>query len=686
MSGISIPGVSNKYNTNETVEKLMQIERIPLTREQKTLETYKTQQQAWRDVNTKVSTLRDTVKSLYSFDNPFNNKTASSSDESAVTATVTRNAAYESFKIDVVEIAHADKFLTDELSADIKVPAGQYIYKIADKTVSMRWKGGSLQAFSDALSRRGNSVLKSQVIGVSKGKKVLVIESLKTGAENKLLFEDAAEEFAYSSGMIVNSPPEPVQFGATKEELSAVSGGAMQEQAGMPQLSMQGVTVSDGLIKVPPRNAFSLKIPDALKEKENSRLQFSITKTNADDITAAANSRFSKPVLPDSGAAHYKDVTVFNAPVDAALSSNSEPEPLQAINDSAVLYAVMDDGSEMPIGTDFQSAGGKADIDVPLKDESGRSITAIAIRNRNTGAALELTIPGAVAPSEGADFKPQHPVTTAGDAVIKYEGITIRRPTNEIGDIVPEVTLNLHGKTEKTATITVNPDAEAAKDALITFVGKYNQVVSRINILTQNTQELVDELDYLSDDEKKEERARLGMFMSDSSLTTLKSAMQAATVARYPIAEEAQVTMLAQIGISTNPTNYTGYTPGKLRGYLEIDEKKLDEHIEKHLDDIKKLFGYDSDGDLVIDAGVGVQMDRQLTAYVQAGGIFSIKTSGLDGKIKAKEKAISRLETQMQKKEAELRSKYGQMEGALNSLESQQDTIKNFSNRNNGNR
>ena len=43
MPGINIPGVSNKYNTNETVEKLMQIERIPLTREQKTLETYKAQ-------------------------------------------------------------------------------------------------------------------------------------------------------------------------------------------------------------------------------------------------------------------------------------------------------------------------------------------------------------------------------------------------------------------------------------------------------------------------------------------------------------------------------------------------------------------------------------------------------------------------------------------------------------------
>ena len=44
MAGISIPGVTDKYNTNETVEKLMQIERIPLTREQQTLETYKKQQ------------------------------------------------------------------------------------------------------------------------------------------------------------------------------------------------------------------------------------------------------------------------------------------------------------------------------------------------------------------------------------------------------------------------------------------------------------------------------------------------------------------------------------------------------------------------------------------------------------------------------------------------------------------
>ena len=140
MAGISIPGVTDKYKTNETVEKLMQIERIPLTREQQTLETYKKQQDAWRDVNRKVSSLRDSVKSLYSFENPFNNKLTSSTEEYAVTATATRNAAYDTFNIDVIQAATADRFLTAELDEDTKVPAGTYTYKIADKTVTMRWK------------------------------------------------------------------------------------------------------------------------------------------------------------------------------------------------------------------------------------------------------------------------------------------------------------------------------------------------------------------------------------------------------------------------------------------------------------------------------------------------------------------------------------------------------------------
>ena len=143
--------------------------------------------------------------------------------------------------------------------------------------------------------------------------------------------------------------------------------------------------------------------------------------------------------------------------------------------------------------------------------------------------------------------------------------------------------------------------------------------------------------------------------------------------------DSAEITMLSQLGIATNAGGYSGgYSQSKLRGYLEIDEKKLDDALANHLDDIKMLFGYDSDGDLIVDSGIAYKLDKQISAYTQTGGIFALKTSSLDSKIKSSEQKITKLESQMAKKESELRNKYSQMEGSLNSLEAQQNTISNF--------
>ncbi len=685
MAGINIPGVTNQYNTNETVEKLMQIERIPLTREQKTLDLYKAQQDAWRSVNRKMTELRDSVKTLYSFDNPFNNKITSSTEEYAITADATRKATYESFKVDVIQPATADRFLTSELDSDTKVPAGTYTYKINDKSITMRWKGGSLQDFSNALNRRGGELLKTRVIGASKGKKTLSIESQKTGSENRLTFEDDAKTFAESSGMIIRVKPKTIEFGTNRNDYRNIQP-ETPEQERLPQISAANLKISGENVVVPPRGGYALSIPETVLGTPGTHIQFAIKKQDATDITVALNKQESRPVFPDSGTATFKDVTIRNAPIDASLPPEPEKKikPLDPISTSDVLFVKMKDGSEKHISTPGLLSGEETKIDISLDDY--KNIDSLVIKNRNTGISLSVTSVSALNPSENRGFVPQHAISSADDAIIKYEGITIRRPTNTIDDVVPEVTLNVFDKTEKTATIAVKPDVESSKEALITFVGKYNQSLAEINILSQNKPEIIEELDYLSSDEKKEKQEKLGMFSTDSSLTSLKSAMQTAASANYKFDEDAKITMLSQIGIATNATNYSGYTPSKLRGYLEIDEKKLDSELEKHLDDVRNMFGYDSDGDLIIDSGIGYKLDKQLTAYVQSGGVFAMKTSSLDARIKSSEQKIARLETQMDDKEAELRTKYGQMEGALNSLESQQNTIKNFSNSGNNNR
>ena len=680
MAGLNIPGVTDQYNTNDTVEKLMKIERIPLTREQNQLESLKTEKNAWRDINQRLSALRDNTKTLYSFENPFNSKLTSSTEEYAITAEANRSASLQSFKVDVLQAAASDRFLSDELENDFKVPQGTYTYKVGEKQISFNWKGGSLKDFSSAINKRGNNIIKSSIIGASAGKKSLLIEAIPTGKENRLIFEDDAKTFAFDSGMVDKIKSQTQNFANSQTEILPVNKIEYDEPVYMPSLSLVNTKYDEekNTVTVEPRGAYQVKVPEKILREEGLHLQFTITKKETEDITPAINQTLLQPELPDAGTAEYSGIVISNNLSDTNLNLPPEPPaPLEPVNTDSILYAVMDDGTEKEIPYSPEENGKPAQMDIKLSDYPG--IKAIAVRNMNTGASFEISDITALDPIKDLGYGPKHPVSTADDAIIKYEGITITRSSNKIDDVVPEITLNVHDKTEKTATITVKPDVDASKTAIIDFVGKYNQAVAELNILSQNKQEIIDELDYLSSDEKEAEQKKLGLFQSDFSLTNIKSNMASTIAARYMFSDTAEVTMLSQLGIATNAGGYSGgYSQSKLRGYLEIDEKKLDDALANHLDDIKMLFGYDSDGDLIVDTGIAYKLDKQISAYTQTGGILAMKTSSLDSKIKSSETKITKLESQMAKKEAELRNKYSQMEGSLNSLEAQQNTISNF--------
>ena len=680
MAGLNIPGVTDQYNTNDTVEKLMKIERIPLTREQNQLESLKTEKNAWRDINQRLSALRDNTKTLYSFENPFNSKLTSSTEEYAITAEANRSASLQSFKVDVLQAASSDRFLSDELENDFKVPQGTYTYKVGEKQISFNWKGGSLKDFSSAINKRGNNIIKSSIIGASAGKKSLLIEAVPTGKENRLIFEADAKTFAFDSGMVDKIKSQTQNFANSQTEILPVNKIEYDEPVYMPSLSLVNTKYDEekNTVTVEPRGAYQVKVPEKILREEGLHLQFTITKKETEDITTAINQTLLQPQLPDAGTAEYSGIVISNNLSDTNLNLPPEPPaPLEPVNTDSILYAVMDDGTEKEIPYSPEENGKPAQMDIKLSDYPG--IKAIAVRNMNTGASFEISDITALDPIKDLGYGPKHPVSTADDAIIKYEGITIIRSSNKIDDVVPEITLNVHDKTEKTATIAVKPDVDASKTAIIDFVGKYNQAVAELNILSQNKQEIIDELDYLSADEKEAEQKKLGLFQSDFSLTNIKSNMASTIAARYMFSDSAEVTMLSQLGIATNAGGYSGgYSQSKLRGYLEIDEKKLDDALANHLDDIKMLFGYDSDGDLIVDTGIAYKLDKQISAYTQTGGILAMKTSSLDSKIKSSETKITKLESQMAKKEAELRNKYSQMEGSLNSLEAQQNTISNF--------
>lgn len=649
----------------------MEVERVPLTREETRLEEYKAQQNAWRALNSQMTTLRESTRSLYSYDNPFSSKIASSTDEYAITADPGRDASFDSFKIEVLQTATSDRFLSSELASNTQVPEGQYIFRVNEKKVTLNWKGGNLTDFVSAINRRSPDTVKASLIGITSNTKALLIESPQTGAENRLIFEGAAESFAQEIGMIQRGPAESGgDFPLTTSTI-----------ANTGNLTSKTIEISDTALSLPPQSGFEAKIPGDITAENENIIQFSASLI---DVPAEAPLP-TDPTLPSAGIVQFKGVTLANETVDPSLPEISTPTPIAPVEDYSAVFVKTTSGAEIPL-SNLNANGQSSNFSIRIADYP--DLESVIIKNNNTHKNMTLSPFEVTNPTARGDYVPVNPVEVAQDAKIKYQGITMTRPTNTIDDVVPSVTLNIHNVTERPATVTIDPDTETAKDSLITFVAQYNRLVAELNILSQTNPDIISEISYFSDAEVEAANEKLGMFSSDFAVRNAKSTLQQIVSNPYPSTDDSTLTMLSQIGISTGASSgFSGVTSSRLRGYLEIDESALDTALKSDIVNIKNIFGYDSDGDLVIDTGLAYLMDRNLQTFTQTGGIIATKNSTLATQIGSSEAKIATLEEKLVDTESNLQVKYGRMEQALNNLESQSSTISNFSNSlNNSNR
>ena len=210
--------------------------------------------------------------------------------------------------------------------------------------------------------------------------------------------------------------------------------------------------------------------------------------------------------------------------------------------------------------------------------------------------------------------------------------------------------------------------------------------MAELNVLTRNDDRILDEITYLTADEKAEMRRRQGVFSGDSTLNQFRNRLQQTVTAPYPTSEERALSMLAHIGIGTNIRNSAGsggYDPARLRGYLEIDERALDAAIETKMPAIRQLFASDTTGDLIMDTGVAVNLENISRPFVELGGLVSLKISTLDSRISQDTRRVDNLERQLAAKELDLRIQYGRMEAAYNRMEQMTNSFDNLNQRNN---
>lgn len=647
MSDIVIPGVSRNSNidTTQMIEDLMEVERIPVNRMEDQVGEYEKQQSAWRSLGRTLSSLRDTARSLYGFESPFRERTAESDGESFVTATATRQASEGTTEIEIIQTAGRDRFSSQPLDKDYRVPEGTYSFQVGDDEISLRYSGGTLQDFSDRLNRRGEGVIRTSVIPNTSSTRVLLFESLKAGAENAMVFTDDAMTFALETGILAKSGD---------RQLEPLDGETVLLQPGEERTFplSRSFSVESGM-----KISFEARIVDLEREEV--------------DIPQAPPG----PDLPDAGSVTFQGITIRNESAPLGLPEQEVPTPPPVVEDNGVI-ALRSENRTIPLpeavpGGTFQK------IEVNGRDYA-TAIDGFQFNNGNTDRTVEIRNVRIYDPAVRGDNVPLNPIETAQDAKIRYSGIEVVRPSNTVDDLISGVTLNLLRPSDDPVSITVQPDRDTVKESIIEFVGYYNQVMRDINIYTRTNEEIIDEIEYFTDDEREKYTDLLGLFQGDSSLNQLKSRLQLIMMNPYPTSDGSAMQLLAQVGISTNASGGGGFNQGRLRGYLEINEEVLDSALETHFPAVTELFGQDTNGDLIMDSGVAVSVEQFSASYVQTGGVISSRTSSLDSRISQTEDRIDRYNVRLDDYEAQLRSEFGRMEGAMQTMQANSHAFDNL--------
>jgi flagellar hook-associated protein 2 len=675
MSDLTIPGVTNKYDTQKIIDGLLKLERVPLERMQSTVESYKDQKLVWQDLSKKLTQFRDSARTLYGFENPFNLKRAVSGDESVLTATAERDAIEEKKAIQVRQVAKSDRFLSNPLPKDFRVPAGTYAFSVGDDVVRLTYSGGKLTDFAQAVARKSGGLLKTQVIQNTTTTQVMMIEASKTGSVNRLAFLEDSTTLGLEIGFLSESRTGTVEI--------AIEPGTVQPWRSA--LDRSKTFVENGVLKVLSGGEGSIPLPaEATAEGMVLELELRVIRQypEADQRSVPP----SGPSIPDTGSVTLAGVAVEGARSQSNLPIWAAPPKPVVVDDPVVFFAgTGNDAAALPAvedGSEFRK------VQIPLSEYPG-GLQALNFHNRNTHRDIEIRSVRLFNPADRGGFVPRNPVAEASDAIITMDGIEIRRPTNDINDLIPNVSLHLEGESEKNISLSIEPDREAVKESIISFVGNYNQLLTQINILTRTEDAVIQEIEYFTNEERETARKRLGMLQGDITLMQMKTRLQNLMAGTYRSGDGSTISMLSQIGISTDsrsPGTSSGVEASRLRGYLEINEKRLDEALKSDLPSIKRLFGYDADGDLIVESGVAYQLDTYLRPYVEIGGILAVKQSGLDTKISSANREIESYTVHLERYEADLKRKYGQMEGALSGLEQSSRAIDNFSNSNSSRR
>lgn len=648
----NIPGVSSRYDTEGMIEDILEAESEPIRRQERRIEDLEAERDAWNRLGRHLSNLEEAASGLFGFRNPFSDRRAASSDSDTITARANREAEQRRTAIEVEQIATADVFQSEPLPEDFDVPPGRYEFRVGEESAAFDFPGGALQEFTEAANQRVGDLVEVRSIRDTSQTRVLVFRSRLTGAENRLEFGEDALEFALQTGVLeeeigVSFDVSPTAANTLVEDGDRGEAVVVEEELHVGPTASAIVQTE----KIPLENHYLLEIELSL---------INLGKPEFEEPEPPEG-----PVLPDLGAVELDDVRVPFIDSLVEIPEWIPPEPPEEIEDLEILY-VLTDGREIALPR-LEDTDDYVRIELPV-GEFAEQFEGMAVRNRNTFREVRVREARVIDPERPGEHFPRAALEEADDAVFTVDGVRVTRDTNEIDDVIDDVTLELHRA--GTVTLDIEPDFERIEERVIEFLVNYNEVMTEINILTRTEREVIDQIGWFEPDEVEAAEERLGLLQGNTTLNQLRSRLQTIMMNPYETSAGSRIRLLSQVGVSTDSRQPgSGIDFSRLRGYLELDEQLFEEAIRNEHRALRDLFGRDSSGDGTIDTGAAYEVERYVRGFTRTGGLLATRRQTISSSIDRAETEINRQSERLSRREDQLRREFGEMESAVNSME-----------------
>ncbi|MEJ8676998.1 flagellar filament capping protein FliD [Plesiomonas shigelloides] len=325
--------------------------------------------------------------------------------------------------------------------------------------------------------------------------------------------------------------------------------------------------------------------------------------------------------------------TKFSGTLDFSVGKDGSETFSVDIKEGSSLKDVADAINKSP-----DNKGVKATI---LAGDDGTS--RLVLVGQDTGEENKFTVSGAGS-TELTDMLGGQSTQAAKDAEFTVDGQKMTSSTNKVKNAIQGITLELTDVSEKvgdaykTNRITIDYDRDGVKDSLKKFVDAYNKVIDVTTELTKYNKET----------------KKAAPLTGDSLTRTLNTEMRGILTA--PDENNKDIKFLADLGITSDRD-----------GKLQIDDKKLDEALEKHFTQAGDMFGGKD--------GIIGKMESLMKDYVGTGGTLTEKDKTLQEQKSKLDTQISAFEKHMKEYEARVTAQFSALDQSIAQMNQQMSTL-----------